>query len=60
MDESICIPGRFTGLNPRQLTADGVLSIRRNGCFFRDRMMLWFAAARTAAWTSSFVLCQNG
>ena len=57
MEDSMCIPGRFTGLKDRQFTQEGVLSIRRKGCFFMLRIMLCPAAARTAAGTSSFDAC---
>ena len=60
MDESICIPGRFSGLNVRQLTPDGTLSISKNGCFFIARIIWWPADARTAAGTSSFCACHWG
>ena len=40
MDDSMCIPGRLTGLKDRQFTQEGVLSIRRKGCFFMLRIML--------------------
>ena len=60
MEESICIPGLFTGLFSLQLITDGALSMRRKGCFFMLRIMLWLKAALTAAGTSSFSLCQNG
>ena len=54
--------GRREGeaVSPRQLTEEGVLSIKRNGSLFRLLIRALPADVYTASGTSSFLSCQNG
>ena len=54
------MPGRFSMLYFIQFVADGVLSIRRNGCFLRLRIVAKFMDVSIAMRTSSASLCHAG